>query len=349
MKVTKTKQSRIGELNVDDIRFGNYFSDHMLVCDHADGAWQEPEIKPYGSWLMSPASSVFHYGQAIFEGLKAYRDAQGGVFLFRPDQNQRRFNASAVRLQMPELPEEIFMEGIKTLVALDSDWVPPGQGKSLYIRPFMIATQPALKAVPSQRYRFAVICSPAGPYYGRPLSVIVARKYSRASSGGIGYAKAAANYAAAFYPTSLAIQEGYDQVIWTDSASHRYVEESGTMSIFFRIGDRLVTAPVSDRILDSVTRKSIITLAEKAGLEVEQRLLSVDEITAAYQAGTLKEAFGCGTAAVVSPIRLIHVDDLDIHLPELGEEAYSMQLRAKIIAIQYNLDADPFGWRLRVK
>lgn len=321
----------------------------MLFCDYVDGAWQTPEIKPYGSWLMEPATSVFHYGQAVFEGMKAYRDEDDGIFLFRPDQNQKRLNASAVRLQMPPLPEELFLDGLKALVELDSDWVPPGLGNALYIRPFMIATQPALKAVPSNTYRFAIICSPSGAYYRDSLKIVIAQKYSRTASGGIGSAKAAGNYAAVFYPTAVAIKEGYDQVIWTDSTSHRYIEEAGTMSIFFRMGDKLVTAPVSDRILDGITRKSLIALAERAGIQVEERLVSLDEIQVAHQQQILQEAFGCGTAALISPISLMHCKGLDIRLPDLGPESYSLRMKEKILSIQYNRGEDPFNWRFKVK
>ncbi len=320
----------------------------MLVCDYASEAWQRPEIKPYGSWYMAPSSSVFHYGQAVFEGLKAYRDARDSIFLFRPDENAKRLNRSAERLQMPVLPTEIFMEGLKTLVKLDSDWVPRRFGHSLYIRPFLIATQEELRAKPSKTYRFCVVCSPVGAYYEKPLKVVIEQKYSRAASGGTGYAKAAGNYAGALYPTALAIKEGYDQVVWTDAASHGYVEEAGTMNVFFRLGDTLVTPPASDRILDGVTRKSIIALAEREGIQLEQRLISSDEIAAAHREGRLREVFGCGTAAVVSPISALHGKGLDIRLPDLGRQSYGKCMKEKILDIQYNRAADPFGWRLRV-
>ncbi|MEH0007617.1 MAG: branched-chain amino acid aminotransferase [Flavobacteriales bacterium] len=348
MKVTQTRRSRIAELDEDDIQFGRLFSDHMLVCDHVNGAWQPPEIKPYGNWQMAPASSVFHYGQAVFEGLKAYRDANDSIFLFRPGENAARLNRSAVRLQMPVLPSEIFMEGLKTLLKLDSDWVPHRFGHSLYIRPFVIATQAQLRVNPSESYRFCVICSPAGAYYEKPLKVIIAQKYSRAASGGTGYIKAAGNYAGALYPTALAVQAGYDQVIWTDADSHTYVEEAGTMNVFFRLGDTLVTPPIDDRILDGVTRRSIIELTEREGIAVEQRRLAVDEIAAAHREGRLREAFGCGTAAVVSTISTLHCNGSDIHLPDLGDESYGARMKAKILDIQYNRAADPFGWRVKV-
>ncbi len=257
IEIIKAPTSKINEVDFENLSFGSVFTDHLFECDFKNGEWQKPVIKPYAPFLLDPSSRVFHYGQAIFEGMKAYKDEDDAIWLFRPDENYRRFNKSAVRMAMPEVPENIFMEGLNQLLKLDEAWIKRGKGNSMYIRPFMIATGTGVIANPSNDYKFMIILSPVSAYYSGEVKVLIAEHYSRAANGGIGAAKAAGNYAAQFYPTSLANKEGFQQVIWTDDATHTKLEEAGTMNVFFRINDTLLTAPVSERILDGVTRKTL--------------------------------------------------------------------------------------------
>ena len=256
MNTILAQKSKISNIDFDNLNFGEIFTDHMFVCDFINGKWSTPEILPYQSIQLDPSTSVFHYGQAVFEGMKAYKDDEDRVWLFRPDQNFERINKSSKRLSIPEFPKEYFFEGLEKLLAIDKDWIRKGVGNSLYIRPFVFASQAGVQATASNAYKFIIICSPVASYYASgDVYVQVAEKYSRAASGGVGYAKAAGNYAAQFYPTSLALKEGYQQIIWTDANNHEFLEEAGTMNIFFRINDNLITTPISDRILDGVTRK----------------------------------------------------------------------------------------------
>ena len=263
--------SKIKDVDFETLSFGNVFTDHMLVCDYENGVWKKPSIEPYAPFMIDPSAKVFHYGQAIFEGMKAYKDEQDDVWLFRPDQNYERFNKSAVRMAMPEVPEDVFMGGLKQLLEIEKDWVKKGKGSSLYIRPFMIATGKGVVAAPAVFYRFMIILSPAKSYYSGEVKVLIAEHFSRAANGGIGAAKAAGNYSAQFYPTKLANEKGYQQIIWTDDATHTKLEEAGTMNVFFRINDTLYTAPTSERILDGVTRKSLIDLAIRCEKRKHQR------------------------------------------------------------------------------
>ena len=271
ISVTPITQSKIQNVNFNELVFGQVFTDHMFQCDFKDGSWQNPRIGPYGPLSIEPAAKVFHYGQAVFEGMKAYKDDDGNVFMFRPQQNFERINKSSKRLAIPEFPRELFFGALEELLKLDKDWIKPGLGNSLYIRPFVIATQYGVSASPSNEYKFMIILSPAQAYYTGEVKVVIAEHYSRAADGGVGAAKAAGNYAAQFYPTNLAKEIGYQQVIWTDANEHKYLEEAGTMNVFFRIGDTLLTAPTNDRILDGVTRKSVVQLAKDAGINVEVR------------------------------------------------------------------------------
>ncbi|MAQ74922.1 MAG: branched chain amino acid aminotransferase [Aquimarina sp.] len=347
LEVHKANASKLGDVDFENLTFGKIFTDHMFVCDYKNGAWQTPKIIPYGPMTMEPSARVFHYGQAVFEGMKAYKDDNGDVFLFRPDENFKRINKSAERLAIPEFPEDYFFEGLKTLLKLDDEWIKPGYGNSLYIRPFVIATQASVSASEADEYRFMIICSPAQSYYSGDVSVIVEEKYSRSANGGFGYAKAAGNYAGQFFPTKIAKEKGYQQVIWTDANTHEYLEEAGTMNVFFRIGDTLVTAPVSDRILDGVTRKSLIALAERQGYNVEVRPIKVQEIVDAANNGELKEIFGAGTAAVVSPVKAFGYKGEHYELPK-QEEPYATHFKKALMDIQYNKAEDSFGWRYKV-
>ncbi|WP_306351041.1 branched-chain amino acid aminotransferase [Flavobacterium sp. '19STA2R22 D10 B1'] len=340
--------SKIGSVDFENISFGNLFTDYMLTCDFKDGAWQKPQIKPYAPFLLDPSAKVFHYGQAIFEGMKAYKDEQDDVWLFRPDQNFERFNKSAVRMAMPEVPEEVFLGGLNELVQIEKEWVKKGKGNSLYIRPFMIAVGSGVIAAPSSQYRFMIILSPAKSYYSGEVKVIIAEHYSRAANGGIGAAKAAGNYSAQFYPTKLANDQGFQQIIWTDDATHTKLEEAGTMNVFFRINDTLYTAPTSERILDGVTRKSLIELAQREGIKVDVRPVLVAEIVEAAKNGTLKEIFGAGTAAVVNPIIGFSFQDHYYELPKI-DDSIALQLKEKLNNIQYKIDADTFGWTVKIQ
>ncbi|WP_178989254.1 branched-chain amino acid aminotransferase [Winogradskyella schleiferi] len=348
--VEKAETSKITAVDFSKLDFGRVFTDHMFVCDYKDGIWQTPKITPYQAMTLEPSARVFHYGQAVFEGMKAYKDDDGNVFLFRPKQNFDRLNKSAERLAMPAFPENYFFEGLETLLKLDNEWIKPGVGNSLYIRPFVIATEPAISASPASMYRFMIICSPAQSYYNAAVRVLIADHYSRSANGGVGAAKAAGNYAAQFYPTSLAQQKGFQQVVWTDADTHSFLEEAGTMNVFFRVNDKLITAPTSDRILDGITRKSIVQLAEDLGITCEVRQVTVEEIKNAAKDGSLKEIFGAGTAAVISPISAFqhHNDLFEIH--GVGaEDSYAKLFKKSLLDIQHNLADDVHDWRYEVK
>lgn len=341
------QESKIDTVDFNNLAFGRIFSDHMLVCDFKNGEWKTPQIMPYGPMTFEPSARVFHYGQAVFEGMKAYKDDNGDVFLFRPDENFHRINKSGERLAMPPVPENVFMEGLKKLLEIDDAWIKKGFGNSLYIRPFIIASEGAISASPAEEYKFIIICSPAQSYYAGEVRVLFAEKYSRSADGGVGFAKAAGNYAAQFYPTSLAHKEGYQQIVWTDANTHEYLEEAGTMNVFFRIGDKLVTAPTSDRILDGVTRKSIIQLAQDNNIEVEVRRVSVTEVKEAARKGELKEIFGSGTAAVINPIKGFKHQDETFELPDM-EDSYAAFFKEKLLGIQYNKLEDKHNWRVKI-
>lgn len=349
MKIIAAQESKINTVDFDNLEFGEIFTDHMFVCDYADGKWKTPEILPYQTIQMDPSSSVFHYGQAVFEGMKAYKDDADGVWLFRPDQNFNRINKSSDRLSMPAFPEKFFFEGLEKLLMLDKEWIKKGTDNSLYVRPFVFASQAGVQATASNAYKFMIICSPVRSYYsGGEVHVQVAEKFSRAASGGVGFAKAAGNYAAQFYPTSLALEEGFQQIIWTDASTHEYLEEAGTMNIYFRINDTLITTPTSDRILDGITRKSILQLAEHLGIKTEVRPVTIHELISSKENGSLKEIFGAGTAVVVSPIKGFGYQNKRYILNDLAN-SYASLLKEQIIDIQRNAIEDPFGWRHEVK
>ncbi|WP_406684395.1 branched-chain amino acid aminotransferase [Seonamhaeicola sp. MEBiC1930] len=347
IEIIKTESTKINEVDFDDLKFGSVFSDHMLVCDFKEGKWQAPKIMPYQPIMLDPSAKIFHYGQSVFEGMKAYKDDNEDVWLFRPLDNCKRLNISSKRLAIPELPEDYFMEGLKSLLALDKDWIPKKDGSSLYIRPFVFASGQGFHASPADEYKFIICTAPSGPYFSGDVKVLIEEKYSRSANGGVGFAKAGGNYAGQFYPTQLAKAKGYHQVIWTDDNTHEYIEEAGAMNIFVRINDTLITAPTSDRILDGITRKSIIELAKHEGINVEVKKLTVKEVVEAAKNGTLKEMFGAGTAAVVSPISAFGFKGVDYELPKL-DDTYANFLKKQITNIQTNKSDDPFGWRFKV-
>ena len=348
MEIQINKKSKINQIDFKNLSFGEVFSDHMFVCDYSDGKWNDPSIIPYQPLSIDPSMSSLHYGQSVFEGMKAYKDSNGKVWMFRPKENWKRLNKSCERMKIPLVPEEYFMKGLKKLISIDSDWVKPGQGNSLYIRPFVFASQATVQASPSNEYKFIIICSPAKSYYNdSEFNVLIAEDFSRAANGGVGYAKAAGNYGGSFYPTSIAQEKGYHQIIWTDAIEHKYIEEAGTMNVFVRIGNTLITAPTNDRILDGVTRKSAIQIAEDMGITVEVRSLTVDELVDASKSGSLKEIFGSGTAVVIIPFSGFGYKKIDYEIESM-ENSYAEKIKKTIIEIQYNISNDPYNWRLEV-
>ena len=347
ISIKHIEKSRINEVDFNHLIFGNEFTDYMFECDFKNGSWNNPTIKPFGNLSISPAAKVFHYGQAVFEGMKAYKDDQDKIWLFRPEDNFNRINKSSKRLAIPEFPKELFFEALESMLQLDKDWIKPGFGNSLYIRPFVIATESGISASPSSEYKFMIVCSPAHAYYTGDIKVVIAEYYSRSADGGIGAAKAAGNYAAQFYPTNLAKEKGFHQVIWTDANEHKYLEEAGTMNVFFRINDTLVTAPISDRILDGITRKSIIALATRDGIAVEERRITIQELIEASKNDSLKEIFGAGTAAVISAISNFSHQQVVYYLPKITT-SFAKMFKNKLMEIQYNKSEDTFGWRYEV-
>ena len=332
--------------------FGQYFTDHMFCMDYSEGqGWHQPRIIPFQDLSISPAARVFHYGQEMFEGLKAYKSQSGKIYLFRPEKNGERTNETNRRLCMPELPVEDFVEAIRTLVKLDADWIPGDPGTSLYIRPFIIATEANLGVYPSKTYLFAIILSPSGAYFKsgfNPASIWVEDTYVRAVKGGVGFAKTGGNYAASLVAQKKAAEEGYAQVLWLDGIERKYVEEVGAMNIFFKIDGKIVTPMLSSSILPGVTRDSVIILCRSWGLEVEERLISIDEIVAAQKSGHLEEAFATGTAAVITPIGKLGFKD-DAMVIGNGEAGhFSKKLYDTITGIQIGELADDFGWRLEI-
>lgn len=348
IKINKIQKSRVSEFDINNVPFGKCFSDHMFVAEYADGKWQKSTIMPYQDIPMSYAMSALHYGQAIFEGMKAYKNDAGEVSLFRPLENIKRMNKSAVRMAMPEIPEEMFMNALMELIRLDSAWVPSSETGSLYIRPFLIATDEAIGVKISDTYKFVIISCPAGKYYGEPIKVLVETNFYRAVHGGVGFVKAAGNYGRSLYPTKLAQQKGYQQVIWTDSETRKCFEESGTMNVMFVIGDKLLTPGLSDTILDGVTRNSVLALARDWGMTVEERKVTIEEVFNAINDGTIKEVFGCGTAATIAQIVGIGYEGKDYALPPVSERKFSTKVDETLRLIRKGKIADKMHWMVKV-
>jgi len=348
IQVTKTAKSKINEIDFNNLPFGKYFTDHMLEVDYADGEWQKPVIRPFQNLSLSPALSAIHYGQSIFEGIKAYKDRDGHPFIFRPYDNFRRFNISAERMMMTTVPEELFIEGMRRLIDLDRDWIPMKSDYSLYIRPFMFATDDTIGVHASEKYKFMILLSPTGPYYSAPMRIYVEDKFTRAARGGVGFAKAAGNYSGSMMATAVAKKRGFDQVLWMDAYEHKYVQEIGTMNVFFVIGNKVVTPDLeSGTILEGVTRDSAIEVLRQEGFEVEEGPVHIDDLVRAYEAGELKEVFGTGTAATISMIK------------ELQYEGYTMKfdtdtwkaapaVRRILMDIREGRRADTHGWMFKV-
>lgn len=347
IKVELTKDSQLAKVDFNNLKFGQILSDHMLVADYDDGEWKEVKIVPYANLSLSPATSALHYGQAIFEGIKAYKFEDGRVSIFRPDRNFDRFNKSAVRLEMPEVPREIFMDGLKKLIDIDRSFVPPTTGASLYIRPFMFGTEPALGVHPSKSYKFVIITGPVGAYYNKPLRVKVETYFTRAAAGGVGFSKNAGNYALSLYPTRLAQDEGFDQLIWTDAKEHKYIEEAGTANLVFMLGDTLIT-PGSETVLQGVTRHSIMDLAKSWGIKTETRDVSVQELIEGIETGKVSEAFAAGTAATLTPISEIGYEGKIYKLSDPATREFSNKVLDYLNQLRYGKVEDPFGWNFIV-
>ena len=346
--ITKAEHSKLNDINLENIPFGKYFSDHMLEVDYEGGEWKTPEIKPYQPLLLSPSCAALHYGQAIFEGIKAYKNANGDAYIFRPLDNFKRFNISAERMQMPQIPEDIFMEGMKLLIDMDKNWIPQQEDHSLYIRPFMFSSDEMIGVRPSDKYKFMILLSPTGPYYNAPMRIYVEEQYVRAVPGGVGYAKAAGNYGGAMYATAQAKLKGYDQVLWMDAFEHKYVQECGTMNVFFIIGNKAITPDLKEgTILAGVTRDSTMVLLTEMGFEVEERELSIDDIMDAYNAGILYEVFGTGTAATISFIRELCYKDFVMKF-DTDNWKTAPELKRKLNAIRYGQEQDTRGWMYKV-
>ncbi len=348
ISVTRAAESKINKLDISNVPFGRVFTDHMFVADYADGNWQKAKILPYGKMEFFPSMSALHYGQTAFEGLKAFRDVDGSINLFRPLDNLGRLNISAERLCMPFVPENLFMEGLLTLLRIDKDWILDADGFSLYIRPVLFANDECIGVRVSDNYKLVIMCTVAGAYFREPIKVKIETVFARAFKGGTGFTKAAGNYGVSLYPTRLAQKQGYHQLIWTDSAEHKYIEESGMMNVMFVIDGKLVTPALESKtILDGKTRNSLLTIARDMGMTVEERKISVEELTGALEDGKLTEAFGAGTAATVAPIGVIGYNDKDYVLPE-QKEAIGAKLLKELSDIRRGRKKDKYNWIVKV-
>ncbi|HEV2479631.1 MAG TPA: branched-chain amino acid aminotransferase [Puia sp.] len=348
IQVTKTAKSKINEIDFNNLPFGKYFTDHMLEVDYADGEWKQPVIRPFQNLSLSPALSAIHYGQSIFEGIKAYKDRDGNPFIFRPYDNFRRFNISAERMMMATVPEELFIEGMRRLIDLDRDWIPMKSDFALYIRPFLFATDDTIGVHASEKYKFMILLSPTGPYYSAPMRIYVEDKFTRAARGGVGFAKAAGNYGGSMMATAVAKKRGFDQVLWMDAYEHKYVQEIGTMNVFFVIGNKVITPDLeSGTILEGVTRDSAMEVLRQEGYEVEEGPVHIDDLVRAYQAGELKEVFGTGTAATISMIKELQYEDYTMKFDTDTWKA-APAVRRILMDIREGRRADTHGWMFKV-
>ena len=344
IKLSKVKSSKISKVDFSDLGFCKYYTDHMFVCEYENNDWKNFRIIPFQDLNLSPACTTLHYGQTIFEGLKAYKNEKDEILIFRPDKNAKRFNSSAERMCMPSFPEKYFINSIEELLKIEKDWVPKGEENSLYIRPLMFAIDPYIGIKPADKYLFIIICGLAGGYYSEPVNVKIETEYTRAVKGGVGYAKTAANYAAALYPAVQAQKEGFHQLIWTDGKEHNFVEESGTMNLFFVIDNKLITPPLGDTVLDGVTRDSIISVCPELDIDIEIRKISVKEIIDALGNGSMTEAFGAGTAATIAPIKTIAFQSKKYNLPENNKISFSKKILDYLNNLKFGKIDDKFNW-----
>lgn len=346
--ITKAERSKLQDINLENLPFGKYFSDHMLEADYENGEWKNVEIKPYQPLLLEPSVAAIHYGQAIFEGIKAYKAKDGNAFIFRPAENYKRFNKSAARMNMPAVPEEIFMEGMRKLIALDKNWIPSKEEHSLYIRPVMFATDTMLGVRPSETYKFLILLSPTGPYFAAPMKILVEERFTRASPGGVGFSKNAGNYGGSMLAATQAKKEGYDQVLWTDAFEHKWLQEVGMMNVFFIIDGKAITPSLEEgTILEGVTRSSVMQGLTEMGLPVEERKISIHEVVDAYKAGKVSEVFGTGTAAVIAPIKELNYKGF---IMQFDTEKYKISPAVKLWLsdIREGKIADKYGWMIKV-
>jgi len=348
IKINRVEKSFLPNIDFNKIEFGRVYSDHMLVCDYSDGIWSGLSIVPYDKLRISPGNFTLHYGQSVFEGLKAYKGDKGDIIVFRPFDNLKRMNISAKRLCMPEIPQEVFIDGIKELLKLDKGWVPEIEGTALYIRPFMFGTDEYIGIKPSNDYKFIIFTCPVGSYYSEALKVKVEQQYVRAAKGGTGFAKVAGNYAASLLPAEEALKQGYQQLIWTDGREHEKIEESGTMNLMFIINDVIVTPKIGDTILRGITRDSILTIARDWGFEVEERDITVTEIIEGIKSGQLAEAFGTGTAATITHIKSIGYNGVDYDLPTVSAESKSKKILDHLHKLHSGRAEDKFNWLLHI-
>lgn len=347
--VRKTLHSKISEVDFDHLEFGKYVSDHMLVCDYDDSdkaaaGWGPAQIVPYANLSLSPSTLALHYGQTVFEGMKAFRMLNGRINIFRLDKHYDRLVRSLDRMCMAVPPKEVFTEGLIKLIETDQAWVPHAKGSSLYLRPFVYASEARFGVKISSQYRFIIFTGPVQELYPKPIKVKVETQYVRAARGGTGFAKCGGNYGAAYYPTKLAREQGYEQVLWTDSQENNFIEESGMMNVMFVIDGVLVTPPLSDSILDGVTRDSILTLARDMGYATEERRISLNELEKAFRNYSLTEAFGAGTAAVVAPIGTVHINGIDYQLPAYQPDHLLNRVKDKLEKIRTGAEEDVYGW-----
>jgi branched-chain amino acid aminotransferase len=349
IQIERVKKSRLSTIDFSNLGFGNHISDHMLVVDYKNGEWQEAKIVPYGDLALSPAMLALHYGQTIFEGMKAFKNKNGETIIFRPQRHQQRMNKSLDRMCMPALSEEMFMSCLTALLEVDADWIPTNEGSSLYLRPFVFASEAKLGVKIADEYKFIIITSPVGPYFAKPVRVKVEEEYVRAAEGGTGFAKCAGNYGGAFYPTQLAQKQGFDQVVWTDAKEHKYIDESGAMNVMFVLNGKLVTPRLTTSLLDGVTRDSILKLSESMNIVKEERRVSVAEIEEGFKNGTLTEAFGVGTAAVVSTIASISIHGKNYELPSVSPDSFQLRAKKKLNDIRMGHEPDVHGWNFIVR
>lgn len=348
IEVIKIQQSKITQVDFSNLPFGRLFADHMFVMDYKEGKWQNPQIRPFENFSFSPSISALHYGQAIFEGMKAYRNKNNEAFLFRPDMNHARLNHSAQRMCMPSVPKDLFMDALTQLIALDKNWIPDEDGASLYIRPYMFATDEFVGIKPSDTYRFCIFTCPVGRYYSEPVRVRIETYYSRAVEGGTGTAKAAGNYGGALYPAKQCQDAGFHQLVWTDAKEHKYIEESGTMNVMFMIDGVVVTPQLTGTILDGVTRNSVLTILRDWGIKVEERKVSVEEVINAAKSGKLQDAFGVGTAATIAQIKIIGYQDEKFELSNLETRELTNKLINYFDQYRRGNMEDKFGWRVEI-
>lgn len=351
-RILPLRQRRFLPNDETKLGFGDIFSDHMFRLDYYDGAWRHPRLEPYGPLQLSPAAMSLHYGQLIFEGLKCYRHQDGTLALFRHRDNFTRFARSAEKMCIPAFDTDLLIEGLKELLAVDAHWVPRSLGSSLYIRPFIVATEPHLGVRPAREYILLIITGPVGAYYSQgfaPIEIYVEPQHSRAALGGLGDIKTAANYAASLYATEMAAQKGYTQLLWLDSCQHKYVEEVGSMNMFFVIDGEVLTSPLGGTILPGITRDSVLTVCRSRGIKVNERQLSIDELMEAQKSGRLTEAFGSGTAAVISPVGHLNYQGRDLVVGGGGIGPITQELYDEIVGIQYGMRPDPYGWVTRLE